>query len=81
MTRQKAHKNIGSYLPHFVIKTCTEAASVHASVHHYDSGDNDDDDDGDGEEEEEGRGDEGYFLHNFHHLVFSSPPYHNHDIE
>ena len=39
---EKLTTNIGSYLPDFAIKTCTEAASVHASVHHYDS-----DDDGD----------------------------------
>ena len=33
---KKLTTNIGSYLPDFAIKTCTEAASVHASVHHYD---------------------------------------------
>ena len=42
---EKLTTNIGSYLSDFAIKTCTEAASVHASVHHYDS--DDDDDDGD----------------------------------
>ena len=42
---EKLTTNIGSYLSDFAIKTCTEAASVHASVHHYDSDDDDDDDD------------------------------------
>ena len=42
---EKLTTNIGSYLPDFAIKTCTEAASVHASVHHYDSDDEDDDSD------------------------------------
>ena len=41
---EKLTTNIGSYLSDFAIKTCTEAASVHASVHHYDSDDDDDDD-------------------------------------
>ena len=40
---EKLTTNIGSYLSDFAIKTCTEAASVHASVHHYDSDDDDDD--------------------------------------
>ena len=40
---KKLTTNIGSYLPDFAIKTCTEAASVHASVHHYDSDDDDED--------------------------------------
>ena len=44
---EKLTTNIGSYLSDFAIKTCTEAASVHASVHHYDSDDDDDDDDDD----------------------------------
>ena len=44
---EKLTTNIGSYLSDFAIKTCTEAASVHASVHHYDSDDDDDDTDDD----------------------------------
>ena len=47
---EKLTTNIGSYLSDFAIKTCTEAASVHASVHHYDSDDDDDDDDSEEED-------------------------------
>ena len=46
---KKLTTNIGSYLPEFAIKTCPEAASVHASVHHYDSDDEDEDGDDDGD--------------------------------